>query len=79
MLIFYQVSLPERILQKKLKALIIQIQIEKELYYQQQRAIELQTDLLTIPLEYGGKKPYLYLPPFPYLSAVTMMLSFLHS
>ena len=47
--------LPERVLEKKLKLLLIRTDIEKELAYQQQREVELGTEIITTPIIYSGK------------------------
>ena len=52
---YLRLYLPERVLDKKLKVLLIRADIEKELAYQQQREVELGTELITTPILYSGK------------------------
>jgi len=52
---YLRLYLPERVLEKKLKLLLIRTDIEKELAYQQQREVELGTELITTPILYSGK------------------------
>ena len=54
---YLDLHLPTRVLDKKLKLLLIRTDIEKERSYQQQRSIELETELLTTPVIYRGEQP----------------------
>lgn len=47
-------QLPQRITTKKLQLLLLRIDIEKELTYQKQRQVELETELLTTRVIYKG-------------------------
>lgn len=58
MVVISNIILPERVIERKLKAIIIRMEIEKEQFYQQRREIELHTELLTTSIDYQGGSDY---------------------